>query len=364
MTRRAAEAGMPALALTDHGALYGAVPFYQAATAAGIKPIIGVETYVAPRSHQSREGKADTNPYHLILLAKNETGYRNLIELITRAHLDGYWYKPRIDKELLAAHSEGLIGTSSCLSGEVLRRLAEGDEKGAEQAADDYRSILGDGNFYIEVQDHGVTDQRRLHPQLVELARRLKIPLLATNDTHYTVPDQHEAHDLLLCIQTNANVDTPGRMRFDTNEFFLKSPAQMRALFGGELPDAMDNTLRVAEQVDLRLEFDRLRLPDFPVPDGDTPSSWLRKACDVGLAERYGDRLTDEVRHRLDYELGIIDRMGYSAYFLIVADFTRFAREQGIMTTCRGSAPGWTPKGAQARCRPATSSARCPSSPG
>jgi DNA polymerase-3 subunit alpha len=340
VTLQAAAAGMPALALTDHGALYGAVPFYQAATAAGIKPIIGVETYVAPRGHQSREGKADTNPHHLILLAKNQTGYRNLIELITRAHLDGYWYKPRIDKELLAAHSEGLIGTSSCLSGEVLRRLAEGDEKGAEQAADDYRSILGDGNFYIEVQDHGVTDQRRLHPQLVELARRLKIPLLATNDTHYTVPEQHEAHDLLLCIQTNANVDTPGRMRFDTNEFFLKSPAQMRALFGGELPDAMDNTLRVAEQVDLRLEFDRLRLPDFPVPDGDTPSSWLRKACDAGLAERYGERLTDEVRHRLDYELGIIDRMGYSAYFLIVADFTRFAREQGIMTTCRGSAPG------------------------
>jgi len=331
---------MPALALTDHGALYGAVPFYQAATAAGIKPIIGVETYVAPRGHQSREGKADTNPYHLILLAKDQTGYRNLIELITRAHLDGYWYKPRIDKELLAAHSQGLMGTSSCLSGEVLRRLAEGDEKGAQQAADDYRSILGDGNFYIEVQDHGVPDQRRLHPQLVELAQRLKIPLLATNDTHYTVPEQHDAHDLLLCIQTNTNVDTPGRMRFDTNEFFLKSPAQMRALFDGELPDAMDNTLRVAEQVDLRLEFDRLRLPDFPVPDGETPSSWLRKACETGLTERYGERLTDEVRHRLDYELGIIDRMGYSAYFLIVADFTRFAREQGIMTTCRGSAPG------------------------
>src|SRR5438874_1471801 len=340
MTKRAAEAGMPALALTDHGALYGAVEFYQAATAAGIKPIIGVETYVAPRGHQSREGKADTNPYHLILLAKDQTGYRNLIELITRAHLDGYWYKPRIDKELLAAHSQGLIGTSSCLSGEVLRRLAGGDEKGAEQAADDYRSILGEGNFYIEIQDHGVTDQRRLHPQLVELARRLKIPLLATNDPHYTVPEQHEAHDLLLCIQTNANVDTPGRMRFDTNEFFLKSPAQMRALFGGELPDAMDNTLRVADQVDLRLEFDQLRLPDFPVPTGETPTSWLRKACETGLAERYGERMTDDVRHRLDYELGIIDRMGYSAYFLIVADFTRVAREQGIMTTCRGSAPG------------------------
>ncbi|MDP9271618.1 MAG: DNA polymerase III subunit alpha [Chloroflexota bacterium] len=340
MTRRAADAGMSALGLTDHGAMYGAIPFYQAATAVGIKPIIGVETYVAPRRHTDKEPRLDANPYHMILLAKDMTGYRNLMGLVTKAHLDGYYYRPRIDKELLAEHSEGLIGTSACLSGEVLRRLAEGDEKAAERAADEYRSILGEGNFFIEVQDHGVPDQGRLHPQLVELARRMRIPLLATNDTHYTVPEQHEAHDLLLCIQTGSNVDTPGRMRFDTNEFFLKSSAQMRSLFRGELPDAMDNTLRVAEMVDLRLEFDQLRLPQFPVPNGETATSWLRAECERGLAERYADRLTDAVHHRLDYELGIIDRMGYSAYFLIVADFTRFAREQGIMTTCRGSAPG------------------------
>ncbi len=340
MTRRVAEMGMPAMAITDHGAMYGAIEFYRAATAAGIKPIIGVETYVAPRRHTDKEPRIDANPYHMVLLAKDQTGYRNLMELITRAHLDGYYYRPRIDKELLAAHSTGLVGLSGCLSGEILRRLGEGDEKAAERAADEYRSILGDGNFYVEVQDHGVPDQVRLHPQLVELARRMNLPLVATNDTHYTVPEQHDAHDLLLCIQTGANLDTPGRMRFDTNEFYLKSPAEMRALFNGELPEAMDNTLRIAEMVDLHLEFDQLRLPHFPVPQGETATTWLRKECERGLAARYGEPLPEAVRHRFEYELGIIDRMGYSAYFLIVADFTRFAREQEIMTTCRGSAPG------------------------
>ncbi|MEK6191900.1 MAG: DNA polymerase III subunit alpha [Chloroflexota bacterium] len=339
LANRVAELGMPAVALTDHGALYGAIAFYEAATAAGIKPIIGVEAYVAPRRHTDKEGKADSDYYHLILLAKDAIGYRNLLSLVTTAHLDGYYYKPRIDRELLAAHSQGLVGTSACLSGEVLRRLAEGDERGAAQVADDYRSILGDGNYFLEVQDSGVPEQTRLNQQLVELARRTNIPLLATNDTHYTLADQAEAHDLLLCIQTAANLDTPGRFRFDTNEFYVKPPADMRRLFNGELPEAMDNTLRVADMVDLRLEFDRLRLPDYPVPEGETAASWLRRECERGLADRYPD-VTPEIHGRLEYELGIIDRMGYSAYFLIVADFTRFAREQSIMTTCRGSAPG------------------------
>ncbi len=340
MTRRVADAGMKSLAITDHGAMYGAIEFYQACGRAGIKPIIGVETYVAPRSHTDKEAKVDANPYHLILLAKDVTGYRNLMTLVSKAHLDGYYYKPRIDKELLAAHSEGLIGTSACLGGEVLKRLADGDEKAARQAADEYRSILGKDNFFIEVQDHGVAEQGRLHPQLVELAREMQIPLLATNDTHYTVQEQHEAHDLLLCIGTGSNLDTPGRLRFESNEYYLKSPEQMRRLFNAELPDAMDNTLRVAEMVDLKLEFDQLRLPHFPVPDGETATTWLRKECERGLLTRYGSDPTEPIRHRLEYELGVIERMGYAGYFLIVADFTRFAREQGIMTTCRGSAPG------------------------
>jgi DNA polymerase III subunit alpha len=340
MTRRAADAGMKSLAITDHGAMYGAIEFYQACGRAGIKPIIGVETYVAPRSHTDKEAKVDANPYHMILLAKDLTGYRNLMTLVTKAHLDGYYYKPRIDKELLAQHSEGLIGTSACLGGEVLKRLADGDERAARQAADEYRSILGKDNFFIEVQDHGVPEQTRLHPQLVELARGMGIPMLATNDTHYTVPEQHEAHDLLLCIGTGSNLDTPGRLRFETNEFYLKSPLEMRRLFRGELPDAMDNTLRVAEMVDLKLEFDQLRLPHFPVPEGETATTWMRKECERGLLARYGSDPAETVRERLEYELGVIERMGYAGYFLIVADFTRFAREQGIMTTCRGSAPG------------------------
>jgi DNA polymerase-3 subunit alpha len=339
MTQRVADQGMQALALTDHGSMYGVIPFYASAKKAGIKPIIGVEAYISPRGMTQKEGKQDADYHHMVLLAKNDVGYQNLLALTTAAHLDGYYYKPRFDKELLARHSAGLIGTSACLGGEVLKRLGQGDEAGAARAADEYRSILGDGNFFIEVQEHGIDDQRRLHPQLVELARKTNIPLVATNDTHYTHPEQYEAHDLLVCIQTASNLDTPGRMRFENNEFYLKSAAEMRRLFNGELPDAFDNTLRIAEQCDVNLDFSGLRLPHFEVPAGETEGSWLRKECERGLLDRYGT-VTDEIRHRLDYELGIIDRMGYSAYFLIVADFTRFAREQGIMITCRGSAPG------------------------
>jgi len=339
MTQRVADQGMPALALTDHGSMYGVIPFYAAAKSAGIKPIIGIEAYVAPRGMTDKEGKADADYHHMILLAKDDVGYKNLLALTTASHLEGYYYKPRIDKELLARHAKGLIGTSACLGGEVLKRLGQGDEAGAAKAADEYRSILGDGNFFIEVQEHGIGEQQRLHPQLVELARKLNIPLVATNDTHYTSPDQFEAHNLLVCIQTASNVDTPGRMRFEANEFYLKSAAQMRRLFNGELPDAMDNTLLIAEMCDVNLDFSGLRLPHFEVPATETEGSWLRKECERGLLDRYGT-VTDEIRTRLDYELGIIDRMGYSAYFLIVADFTRFAREQGIMITCRGSAPG------------------------
>ena len=339
MTQRVADQGMSALALTDHGTMYGTIEFAAAAKKAGIKPIFGLEAYISPRGMTQKEGKADADYYHMILLAKDHVGYRNLLALTTAAHLDGYYYKPRIDKELLAKHSAGLIGTSACLGGEVLKRLAQGDEQGATEAADSYRSILGDGNFYIEIQEHGIDDQARLHPQLVELARRQDIPLLATNDTHYTHPEQYEAHDLLVCIQTASNLDTPGRMRFENNEFYLKPAAEMRRLFNGELPEAFDNTLVIAEQCNVSLDFEGLRLPHFEVPSGETDASWLRKECERGLVDRYGT-VTDAIRNRLDYELGIIDRMGYSSYFLIVADFIRFARERGIMTTCRGSAPG------------------------
>ena len=330
--------GFDSLAITDHGALYGAVAFYQAARNAGIKPIIGVETYVARRSMADREGKADAQPYHLILLAKSWTGYQNLCRIVTDAHLDGYYYKPRIDRDYLATHSEGLVGLSACLNGEVARALETGDEQEAGRIAGSYREILGDGNFFFELQDHGLPEQRRLNQQLIRIGPQLGIPLVATNDLHYVRREQSEAHDVLLCVGTASNLDTPGRMRFESPEFYLKTAAQMAALFG-DLPEAISNTRRIAEMVDLELPFGQLRLPDFPVPAGHTVESWLRAECQRGLAERYGE-VTELLQRRLDYELDVIIRMGYAGYFLIVADFVRFAREQRIATTCRGSAPG------------------------
>ena len=338
LVAQAKDHGFDSLALTDHGALYGAVAFYQACRNADIKPIIGVETYVARRSMADREGKADAQPYHLILLAKDWIGYQNLCRIITDAHLDGYYYKPRIDREYLAQHAEGLIGLSACLNGEVPRALEAGDWDLARSLAGSYRDILGEGNFFLELQDHGLPEQRRLNEQLLRLGPEMGIGLVATNDLHYVRREQSEAHDVLLCVGTASNLDTPGRMKFETQDFYLKSAQEMAALFG-EVPDAISNTRLIAEMTSLELPFGTLRLPDFPVPDGHTVESWLRSECETGLRQRYGD-VTSELQQRLDYELDVIIRMGYAAYFLIVADFTRFARDQGIATTCRGSAPG------------------------
>ncbi len=334
----AAAQGFDSLALTDHGALYGAVAFYQAARAKGLKPIIGVETYVARRSMRDKEGKADAQPFHLILLAKDWTGYQNLCRLVTDAHLDGYYYKPRIDREHLARYSAGLLGLSACLNGEIARALEVDDRDSARRIAGDYADIFGQDAFYLELQDHGLPEQRALNGKLVELAPQVGLPLVVTNDLHYVQQGQSEAHDVLLCVGTGSNLDTPGRLRFETREFYLKSAAQMAALF----PDAREailNSRRVAEMIDVRLPLGLSRIPHFPVPEGETVESWLRRECERGLVARYGQP-TAELRARLDYELGVICSMGYAGYFLIVADFTRFAREQGIATTCRGSAPG------------------------
>jgi DNA polymerase-3 subunit alpha len=338
LAREASALGFDSLAITDHGALYGAVAFYQACRAREIKPIIGMETYVARRSMTEREGRADSQPFHLVLLAKDWTGYRNLCRLATDAHLDGYYYKPRIDLEHLARYSEGLVGLSACLNGEVARALGGDDWTEARRSAMAYRDILGEGNFFLELQDHGLPEQQRLNEQLLRLAGDTGLPLVATNDLHYVHQSQAEAHDVLLCIGTASNLDTPGRLKFDSQEFFLKPAAQMAALFA-DRPDAIANTRRIAEMTDLQFDFETTRLPDFPVPAGHTPESWLREEAQRGLRERYGE-VTEELQARLDYELGVITSMGYAAYFLIVADFTRFAREQGIATTCRGSAPG------------------------
>jgi DNA polymerase-3 subunit alpha len=330
--------GFDSLAQTDHGALYGAVAFYQAAKAKDIKPIIGVETYVARRSMRDKEGKADSQPFHLVLLAKDLVGYRNLCRLMTDAHLDGYYYKPRIDREHLARHAEGLVGLSACLGGEIPKALETDDWELARKLAGEYGDIFGPGNFFLELQDHGIPLQARLNEQLLRLAPEAGLPLVVTNDLHYVHKAQSEAHDVLLCVGTGSNLDTPNRLKFESAEFYLKSAAEMFALFP-EQREAYRNTRRIAEMVDLELPLGQLRIPHFPVPEGQTVESWLRAECERGLARRYGT-VTPELQARLDYELGVINRMGYAGYFLIVADFVRFAREQGIQTTCRGSAPG------------------------
>ena len=338
LAEQGSQLGFDAMAITDHGALYGAVAFVQAVAAKGMKPIVGVETYVARRSMRDKDGKADSQPYHLVLLAASWEGYQNLCRLVTDAHLDGYYYRPRIDREHLARHSKGLIGLSACLSGEIPRALEGEDWELARKLAGEYRDILGPDHFFLELQDHGLPQQRRLNEQLLRLGPEVGLKHVVTNDLHYVRREQHEAHDVLLCVGTGSNLDTPGRMRFDSNEFYLKSAAEMASLFPENL-DAIRRTRAIAEMVEMKLPFGQLRIPSFPVPEGETIESWLRKECQAGLARRYGT-VTPELQARLDYELDVICRMGYAGYFLIVADFTAFAREQRIAITVRGSAPG------------------------
>src|ERR1700682_1120915 len=337
MVRLAAETAMPAIALTDHGVLYGAVDLYLQAKAAGINPIIGQEAYVATRSRHQKEGRADRDPYHLILLVKDLAGYRNLIKLSSQAHLEGYYYKPRIDKALLAEHTEGLIALSSCLGGEVASRLLEGDEAGAEQAALEYQRMFGD-DYFLEIQDHGMEEQTRVNQGLARLSQRTGIPLVATNDSHYTRRDDAEAHDILLCLQTGTVVSDPKRMRFHNDECYLKTPAEMAERFR-DFPEAIANTVRIAERCHLELET-RPLLPRFDVPTGQTPESYLRRLAEEGLKRRYPE-LGPVVRDRFEMELAVIQEMGYAPYFLIVSDFTDYARGHGVAVgPGRGSAAG------------------------
>ena len=330
--------GFDALAITDHGSLYGAMAFYQACRKKQIKPIIGVEAYVARRSMYDREGRSEQNYSHITLWARDWTGYQNLCRIITEAHLDGYYYKPRLDRELLNKYREGLIGGSACLGGEVAKALEVDDYENARSIVGAYRDILGPDGFWLEMMDHGLPEQRALNEKLLRLSQQTGAGVVATNDLHYVRQDQHEAHDVLLCVGTGSNLDTPNRLRFETDQFYLKSAAEMEALFR-DVPEALTNSKRIADMTDLQITFGELRLPHFPVPEGYTVESWLREECQRGLRERYGE-VTDALQERLDYELGVIIKMGYAAYFLIVADFVRYARSEGIATTCRGSAPG------------------------
>ena len=339
---------MPAIAVTDHGVMFGALEFYEAARAHGIKPILGVEAYVAPGSRFDREpGENEEKYHHLTLLARDEVGYRNLLRLVSAAHLEGFYHRPRMDKQLLAEHAAGLTCLSGCLSSEVSKLLLAGQEGRARDVAAEYRDLFGEGNYWIELQEHGLPEQRRVIPRQVELARDLGIGLVATNDLHYTAATDAKPHDVLLCIQQQKLQSDPKRLRFDAEEFYLKSPAQMRTLFA-ELPEACDNTLEIAASVDLELIYgdaapveERYHLPRFETPDDRSLERYLRDLALGGASERYGDPLPAEIRERLDLELGVILQMGLAGYFLIVWDLIRFAREQGIRVgPGRGSAAG------------------------
>ena len=334
LVERTCELGMDSLAITDHGVMYGAIEFYEEAKRQGIKPIIGLEAYVAPNSRREREQR-NRSPYHLTLLALDATGYRNLMQLSTQSHLEGFYYRPRLDRELLERHAEGIAVLSGCPSSELMRALAEGRDDDAREAAGWYADVFGD-RYLLEVQEHGQEQFNRLTPGIVDLGKRLDLPLVLTNDSHYTTPAQHQLHDVLLCIGTNSTMQDENRFRLDGDSFYLKSEQEMRALLP-ELPEAADNTALLAERVDIRLEFGRTQLPDPGVPQGLTAEQYLHQLCEEGLRRRYGSP-TDEQRERLRYELDVIGQTGFNEYTLIVHDIARFARERQIPMGVRGSA--------------------------
>jgi DNA polymerase III subunit alpha len=341
LMKKAAEFKMPAVAITDHGNLFGAIEFYQEAQRAGVKPIVGCEAYIAPGSHKDRPGSRRDAAYHFTLLAENETGYRNLVKLVTAAHLDGFHYAPRIDKDLLAAQSAGLIGLSGCLAGEINSAIQANNIEKAKQSAAEYRDILGAENFFMELHDHGMEAQRKCNEVLPQIARDLGIGLVAANDVHFLRRSDHEAHDVMLCIGTGKMVQDENRMRY-VPELYFKSPAEMRELFR-DFPEAITNTLEIGERCHLDLEFGRSKYPEYPAPAGKTRQDYLRELCYNGLRQRYGERAASdaELIRRLDYELGVLEKTGFVSYLLIVWDFIHFAKEKAIpVGPGRGSAAG------------------------
>ncbi|MBQ7516214.1 MAG: DNA polymerase III subunit alpha [Schwartzia sp.] len=331
--------GMDAIAITDHGQMYGAVTFYKEAKKAGVKPIIGCEVYLAPRDRREMYEVDHVRYYHLILLAENDLGYRNLSKLVSLANIEGTYYKPRVDKELLRQYHEGIICLSACIAGEIPRALIQDNEALADRLVQEYIGIFGRENFFIEMQKHGIAEEQKCAPGLMALAEKYGLGLVVTNDAHYIRREDAAFHDILLCIQTGKTLDDPGRMRFQNDEFYLKSPAEMAQLFPGR-PDMMANTVRIAERCNVEFTFGRHYLPKFPLPEGRTDEAYLRELCEEKVGDRY-QPVTAEIRERLDYELSIIHRMGFDSYFLIVWDFINYARGQGIAVgPGRGSAAG------------------------
>ncbi len=330
---------MPALAMTDHGNMFGALDFYEEAKHAGVKPIIGCEVYVAPGARQERSGDQRSTA-HLVLLAKDAVGYANLMKLVSAGYTDGFYYKPRIDKELLAAHAKGLIGLSACLKGEIPKKLCAGKYDEALAAADAYRQIFAPGDFYLEVMEHGLSEQRNANEGLLRLSREMCLPLVATNDVHYLEYAHAQAHETLLCIQTQTTLADPKRMRMNSDQFYFKSAQEMAALFAWA-PEALSNTMAIAEKCNLKLNFDKYHVPEYPCPSGKTKETYLRHLCLEGAQERYGNTVPENVLKQLDFELSEIDKMGFIGYFLIVWDFVHYAKSQGIpVGPGRGSAAG------------------------
>ena len=337
---RVKDLGMNSAAITDHGVMFGCIDFYKAAKAAGINPIMGCEVYVAPGSRFDKEpGHSDDRYYHLVLLAENNQGYGNLMKIVSKGFVEGFYYKPRVDLEILEQYHEGIIALSACLAGEVARNLARNLYEEGKKAALRYQEIFGEGNFFLELQDHGIPEQQLVNQQLVRMSRETGIQLVCTNDIHYTMAEDAESHDILLCIQTGKKITGQDRMRYEGGQYYVKSPQEMAALFP-YAPEALENTQKIADRCHVEIEFGVTKLPRYDVPQGYTSWEYLQKLCWEGLEERYSP-VTDELRDRLAYELNTIKTMGYVDYFLIVWDFIKYARDHGIMVgPGRGSAAG------------------------
>lgn len=338
LIQRTKELGMDSIALTDHGVMFGAIDFYKEAKKQGIKPIIGCEVYVAHRTRFDKEN-IDSRSTHLVLLAENMTGYENLIKLVSAGYLEGFYRRPRIDFDILREHAEGIIGLSACLGGGVSQLLLQEQYQQAKEVALLYREILGENNFYLEIQDHGMAEQKMVNQQMLRLAKETGLPLVATNDIHYIYPEDAKAHEILLCIQTGKTMDDPTRMIYHGGQFYLKSPEEMEKLFP-YAKEAIANTSKIAARCNLDFTFNELKLPEYDVPDGYSAQAYLKKLCYEGLAKRY-DPVTKALEERLEYELGVIIDMGFVDYFLIVWDFIKYARDNGIpVGPGRGSAAG------------------------
>ena len=337
---RVKELGMNSAAITDHGVMYGVIDFYREAKSQGIKPILGCEVYVAPNSRFDREiTGGEDRYYHLVLLAENNTGYANLMKIVSKGFVEGYYYKPRVDKALLKEYSEGIIALSACLAGEVQRYLTKGLYEEAKNSALEYQEIFGKGNYFLELQDHGIPDQALVNQQLLKMSQELDIDLVATNDVHYTYAEDEKPHDILLCIQTGKKLEDENRMRYEGGQYYVKSPEEMARLFPYAL-QALDNTQRIADRCEVDIEFGVTKLPKYDVPDGLTSWEYLNKLCFEGLDKHYGNP-SDELKERLKYELDVIKNMGYVDYFLIVWDFIKYAKDNGIAVgPGRGSAAG------------------------